>query len=234
MIASELKDATRAAAKAEAAADQTNQLTTQVRADADKYRETVAQLSDTATQVDVRFKALEGRISAEGAHAVASSQLQLTQLAGRVEELSGVVKTLASESRDSRGLMQNYDERIKDIDQKAATKKAEFSENSQYFVEVVYHPKNEASTEFARNLEKELLNRGYRASTGVWGDTVSSGFDSIGIRSKDGVSKEFVDQLRRLTRDLAILYLGNMPIQIKTGLSDTFTADVAVFLQAES
>lgn len=231
MIASELKEAARAAAQAEAAAEQTIAVTKQVRADADSYRGMVAELSDTATQVDERFKALDARISAEAAHAVASSDLQLSQLADHVEELSQVVKTLASESQENWAVLQKYDQRIKELDRTAVSKRAKFSENSQYLIEVVSHPANEESIDFADKLVKSLTTRGYRASSGRWAPTQPNEFNSVRIKFKGHVPQTLIERVKEIIQSHAEENGLSLPIFSGTGLHRSFSSDVAVFLE---
>ncbi|HJQ33347.1 MAG TPA: hypothetical protein VJ866_14265 [Pyrinomonadaceae bacterium] len=230
MIASELRDATRAAAQAQAAAEHTKEVTKDVRADADKYRETVLQLSEAADKVDERFKALDARINAEGAHAIAASELQLAQLAGRIEELSEVVKSLASESQENRKLLQDYEARVNALNKVAASKRETFSENSKYQVIVVSHPKNEESKKFGRQLTKLLTERGYRASSGLWGEKHPASFNKIDLHYKSD-APELATRLREITAELVGRLKPDTPIKVIEGPDVTVSkSDAVIFL----
>ncbi|MBC8030410.1 MAG: hypothetical protein H7Z16_09885 [Pyrinomonadaceae bacterium] len=233
MISSELKEATRAAAQAEAAADHTREVTKDVRADADKYRETVAQLSETATRVDDRFKELDGRIAAEGAHAVASSELQLSQLAKRLDELSEVVKTAASESRESKEALRLYDARIAALKSESSDQRANFLENSQYSVMVIRHP---AAVGESLHLGAELLSaltkQGYRVSTGMWEKTRPAELTKISIRYKSGKHKLAV-RLEETVRELLQEWKRDVPIELLERESMT-SHDAMLFFSSES
>lgn len=227
IISSELKEATRAAAKADAAADHTREVTKDVRADADKYRETVASLSETATRVDDRFKELDARISAEGAHAVASSELQLAQLAKRLDELSEVVKTAASDSRESKEALRRYEARIATLNSESSNQKANFSENSQYKVSVVRHPEGKQSRHLGGELGKLLTTQGYRVSFASWVKTHPADPAKIAIHYKSG-KRTLGEQLFAVVQDLLKEWKTDLPTTIEEGPDVTVSTNDAV------
>src|ERR1044072_6500897 len=228
MIASELKDAARAAAHAEAAAKHSTEVTNQSRVDADKYKTMVTELSDTATKVDERFKALDARITAEGAHAVASSDLQLSQLSAHVQELSEVVKRLASESRQNRDALQKYEARIQKVDEVAANKKAKFSENSKYSIQVVHQPKEKSTVEFGRVLLRDLTSLGYRASSGVWGPQVNINPDRIKINYRN--DEVMAQRVAEIVNSVAGHLKRDISVSISAGLHESYKEDIVVLV----
>jgi len=229
MVASELKDAARAAAQAEAAAKATSDVTAEVRVEAARYKALVADLSDAAMKLDERFKELDARITAEGAHAVASSEVQLSRLSGHVQELSEVVKRLISESRESQGALEKYQARIQQVDAAAANESARFLENSKYLIRVTAHPKNLESTELQSQLIKELTSQGYRAVAGQWADAVKIDPKKIKITHRN--AENTAQKIRRIVARTAKRNNLDIAITVSDKLHASYKEeDVVIFL----
>ena len=192
MIASELREATRATAQAQAAAEQTPRLTKEVRSDAEKYRLLVDELSSGAATVDQRFHEVSGRINPESDHSVAAADLKVAELTQQVNELSDVVKRLADESKSARELIHDYERRAADLGVAAASKRERFADNSKYDVLVAHYGEDTPTGQFAAELRRELTGRGFKAVDGKWvgGDTTSFGNVNIDYPHGDRAAGE--------------------------------------------
>jgi hypothetical protein len=175
MIATELREATKAAAAAMSAADHTREVTKEVRADAEKYRELVSGFTKSAqtaakkvADMEVRLQQVDTRILAEGGHAIAAADRQIASLAEQLNELSEVVKHLSEASAPSQAVVQRYENAVQARDREAASGTAEFNRNAQYTVYVYHHGPDSLTQPIAKNVVAELAAIGFKAADAVW------------------------------------------------------------------
>lgn len=134
LVASELKDAMRASAEANAAAAQGKDVVKEVRAEAAKYSTTVEELTTAATTVNQKFNELSSRIDAEGTRTVAAADLKISAIDLRLSELRGMVEVLAKDSEGTRKALAEFEARRKQAEQSVAFTQVEFDENSTFSV----------------------------------------------------------------------------------------------------
>lgn len=229
MVSSELKEAYRAANQAEAATKQTIEALAKAQTAADKYSVTVSELSATATQVDERFKSLESQISAEGSHAVANSEMQVSLLSTKLEELGGVVKSLSMESERNRSLFQEYDQRMLELSRIENAEREEFAANSKYSVLVVYGADDSAAKEFKNELLTELTSWGYRTTTNPWALRRPKAFNEIRIRHR-AIDEPLGNSLYSIARDLSSRLNADLRLTRIPDLDSSFPQEAEILL----
>jgi len=177
LVSNELTKATAATAKADIAADQTLALTKELRGEAAQYRTLVGDLSLSAETVDGTLKQLQkridelgSRIEAEGSHAVVAADQKIAAVTQQVNELSELVKTLATESHESREALRAYDARIASLDRSTEQSREDFAANSKYTIWVT-PTEDPRLKEIADYLIQELGQLGFKTTRWTWAGT---------------------------------------------------------------
>jgi hypothetical protein len=173
MISTELRDATKAAATAQAAAEQARDVTKEVRAEAIDYRKTVDELKELATSVRSGLDELQTRIEAESSHAIASADLKISALSERFDELSATVQRLASDSKTATSALSDFKRRVVALGERTAEQQTDFEGNSHFRVTVVHHREtNRPSEGLGQAVIARLSAAGFRAGSGWWAKDV--------------------------------------------------------------
>lgn len=137
MVSSELREAMKATAIAETAAEQAKKVSKEVRSEADNHKTLLEEMSARAGKVSTEIDVLRSKIKAEGLHAIAKAQLEVESMASRLEELESLVRDVASTSQSNTGKIRSYQKRLSLLDRSTTKTKAQFERNSDFVVMVV-------------------------------------------------------------------------------------------------
>jgi hypothetical protein len=193
MVSSELKDAMRASAEANAAATQGKDAVKEVRAEAAKYSATVMELTAAAGTVDQKFRELSSRIDAEGTRSVAAANLKVTAIDQQLGELRRIVEVLAKDSEGTKRALVEFEQRRTQAQQSAASTQAEFDENSTFTVTVVSHGTGSLTEPTALRVVDALSKLGFKASSSSWASGVPVNEDiKIAYRSRAAKKIELI------------------------------------------
>jgi len=209
MLSSELKDAMRASAEANAAAAQGKDAVKEVRAEAARYSATVEELSTAARTVNEKFGELSSRIDAEGTRSVAAADLKISAIDLRLSELRGMVELLAKDSEGTRKALAEFEARRRQAEQSVATTQAEFDENSTFKVEVVGHGPGSQTEESALRIVDALSKVGFKASSGRWAQGTAVA-ENIRVAYRDRAAKQ-----AEVVRTLVTTNVGDGPYRGK-------------------
>lgn len=180
MLAAEVKDAMRASVEAQAAATQGREAIKDVRSEASKYKDMMEELTTTARNVDEKFQEMKSRIDAESTRTSAGADLKITALDKQLVEIREIVLGLAKESARSRESLQEYERRLSEVRQSAASGQAEFEDNSRVRVIVVSHAPGSKTQVFGAKISNALSQMGFKASEGKWAESTPE-HDQISI-----------------------------------------------------
>lgn len=168
MLASELRDARRAAADAQAATSQGRDAIKEVRAEASRYKDEVKELAAVATDVDARLRELSSRIDAEGMRVGAAAELKTSALEAQLAELLAIVSKLAAHTGRDIDALRQSDEKIAKIKTDASAEEEAFATNASYRVAVFGHGPGSRTQSIAKDIVTALSKRGFKASEGRW------------------------------------------------------------------
>lgn len=197
MLTSELKDAMRASADAQAAAAQGRDVIKDVRDEAGKYRGLVDELKTEAKSIGDKLQGLSSRIDAEGTRAVAAADLKIAALDQQVTELRHMFAELAEDSHKSRAALQEYERRRAEVGATTASTQAEFDLNSRYRVMVASRYDEPKEEEFASTLITALSQKGFKASEGHWAKGTSKQ-EWISLHLPEDLPREVSETLRNI------------------------------------
>lgn len=138
MIVTELHDARKATAIAEAASDHAKEVSKEVRKEAEAYRTVLEKISGRATEVSSQIDGLSATMKAEGLHAIETTRLDVKNMEAKLRELDKLVRGIASSSGASQKTLTSYDARLVELSRDASKSKAKFSKNADFRVMVTY------------------------------------------------------------------------------------------------
>jgi hypothetical protein len=170
MLNSEVKEAMRASADAQAAAVTGHEAIREVRAEAAKYKELVETLSTTAKGLDEQFREIASRIDAESERTSAGADLKISALDQQINQIREMISRLAAETRHEAQDWAQHQRTIEEVRESAATSEAVFADNSRFRVLVVGAlPVSETPlgnlTSFIVNA---LSQKGFKARVGIY------------------------------------------------------------------
>lgn len=226
LVSSELKDAMRASADANAAATQGKDAVKEVRAEAAQYSGTVEKLITQASTVDEKFRELISRIDSEGKRSVAEADLKISAIHEGLAELRGMVGVLARDSEGTKKSLAEFEARRRQAEQTAASTLAQFHDNSAFEVAVFSHGPGSETEQPARQVVDELSKQGFKVSSAV--SAVKPPADrAIRITYTDR-GKEKVKLVRGVVENLALGRRVNVSPSLRL-LSLFLKSDISVF-----
>jgi hypothetical protein len=194
-ISSELKDAMRAAADAQAATTLAKDSVKELRSEAAKYRESVEEATLTATSLNSRLDELRSRIEAEGDRSVAASEIKIEGLQTQVDTLKAMIDNIAVRQIPGTELPKEAAATLERAKLKASIDEQEFLQRSGTRIVV-------AAASDASALGAELAHRfsklGYRARLLTWsGDRKEPGTVAIKYMPHAAQEAEAIEDLLR-------------------------------------
>ena len=167
-VSSEIKEAMRASAEAQAAASSARELIKDVRVESDNYRNLVDTASVAANQVNIRLEELSSRIDSEGERSVAAAEIKITALNHQVVELQNLISTLATDSVKSRSEIERSKDRLEKSSIEAKLSEEIFSSNADTRITIVQF-EDEVSKKLADRIDSALTHAGFRTTNSPWG-----------------------------------------------------------------
>jgi flagellar biosynthesis chaperone FliJ len=164
-IASELKDAMRAAADAQAATTLAKDSVKELRSEAAKYRESVEEATQTATSLNSKLDELRSRIETEGERSVAAAEIKVEGVQAQIDTLKSMIDKIADRQAPGTELPKQAAETLERAKQKTSSDEEEFLRRSGTRIAIA---STESSSELGDVLAKRLSRLGYRIRTSVW------------------------------------------------------------------
>lgn len=201
-VSSELKDAMRAAAEAQAASVSARESIKEVRAEANKYKDLVEAASETAASVNERLKELGSRIDSEGARSIAAADIKVSSINKQLEELERTVSQLASDSERNRKILLDAESRLEKARENAKATENEFEANSAFNVTVVQFS-NPKSGLIAGEIGAKLTSSGFKVSKSTWGKSVPNTTKGARV-SYQPIAKHKAEEISGIAREIFI------------------------------
>jgi hypothetical protein len=190
MLATELKDATRASADAQAAAGQGRDAVREMKAEARKHTDEVSEVSKAAGDLRKQLSEVKSRLDAESVRLDAGLTLKVSALEQQIAELTSSLTNIAALSPGSAPAANSAVDRIAEIRARAATQDESFSENSKYRIVVVHHVGSKSRTEpIAKQLVDRLSKRGFKASIATWSSGQKDGKEPVSLQYRTHASE---------------------------------------------
>ena len=215
MLSTEVKEAMRASADAQAAAASGHEAIRDVRAEAAKYKELVEMLSTTAKGLDEKFREITSRIDAEGARTSAGADLKISALDQQINQIREMISRLATETRHEAQDWAQHQRTIEEVRESAATSESEFADNSKFRVIVVGALPDSATVlgSLTSSIVNALSLKGFKARIGIYGGDETDGLIRIDY---DESAKRKVQEVQKIVEDAVAR--GNYPHRnIQTG-----------------
>lgn len=167
LVASEIKDAMKATAEAQAAASLAKDSIKEVRAETSNYKDVVVDASLRAEQVAKQLDELKSRIVSEGDRTVALAESRFELIDRQVKELQDALASISDDSDRHRRVLAEAESKIEQLRAEAKANDAEFAENAGIEVKLASYNSG-ISNSIANELRGALAGRGFRVTTSNW------------------------------------------------------------------
>ena len=177
LVRKELREATRAGAVAETAADQASKAALKVRSELNNFNNTIGQLKEEAnkvssdlTNVKTMLLSEQNRIEEDAGHTIAKAQLQLKNIDSKLNDLSKFVINLSKEIESNKTNLSTFLSEKEQLNEEKIIDEKKFAENSEYKISVINKQDEDGSLESAK-VYKRLVNEGFKVSRNWFRDT---------------------------------------------------------------
>lgn len=159
------------------------------------YSQDIESLQVSATELTDQFRKIRSNLEGQTSNLRASSELGLSEVRARIEQLENLVKELAGKSQDAESSLRLYESKIEGLKIRQETINKAFSENSDFKVMIESRSGNEKLADkiqsaLSRNGFQVLLREPYEITEGetyietfrslIQGPTIIMGRDSEG------------------------------------------------------
>lgn len=194
-VASELKDAIRAAADAQAATALAKDSVKELRSEAAKYRESVEAAQQTATNLHTKLEEIRSRIEAEGDRSVAAANIKIEGVQTQIDALKSMIDNIVDRQIPGSELPKQAAEILKRAKEKTSNEEQEFS--SRAGTQIAIAATGNAS-ELGAALAARLSKLGYRVRQSIWAaQRKKSGTVAIQHMPRAAPQAETIDELLR-------------------------------------
>lgn len=194
-VATELKDAIRAAADAQAATALAKESVKELRSEGAKYRESVEAAQQTAANLNTKLDELRSRIEAEGDRSVAAASIKIDGVQTQIDALKSLIDNIVNRQNPGSELPRLAEEALNRAKKKTSDKEQEFSSRAGTQIAVAAVSR---ASDLGADLAARLSKLGYRVRQSRWeSESARPGVVAINHKPRVTEQAEAIDELLR-------------------------------------